>query len=70
MSDSTQVSTTSLETGMVNLTILFVYLKLTHQIDWSWWEVTAPLWLPLGIGTAIIVFVASIHLLSKALSEG
>lgn len=26
------------------LGILFIALKLTHQIDWSWWWVTAPLW--------------------------
>ena len=24
------------------LTILFVYLKLTKQIDWSWWWVLSP----------------------------
>ena len=26
------------------LAILFVALKLTDVIDWSWWWVTAPLW--------------------------
>ena len=26
------------------LTVLFVGLKLTDFIDWSWWWVTAPLW--------------------------
>lgn len=24
------------------LTILFVYLKLTHQIGWAWWQVFLP----------------------------
>lgn len=24
------------------LTILFVYLKLTHQIGWDWWQVFLP----------------------------
>lgn len=28
------------------LTIVFVYLKLDDKIDWSWWWVLAPLWLP------------------------
>jgi hypothetical protein len=23
---------------------VFLTLKLTHVIDWSWWWVTAPLW--------------------------
>lgn len=26
------------------LTIVFVVLKLTGYINWSWWLVTAPLW--------------------------
>lgn len=26
--------------------IVFLVLKLTHNIDWSWWWVTAPLWIP------------------------
>ena len=24
--------------------IVFLVLKLTHTVDWSWWWVTAPLW--------------------------
>lgn len=31
------------------LTVLFIGLKLTDVIDWSWWWVLAPLWLPLTI---------------------
>lgn len=27
-----------------NLFLVFLTLKLIHQIDWSWWWVTAPLW--------------------------
>lgn len=31
--------------GLVTLlTVLFVGLKLTHIIDWSWWMVFAPVW--------------------------
>ena len=26
------------------LGIIFIVLKLTGHIDWSWWWVTAPLW--------------------------
>lgn len=26
------------------LTLVFVVLKLTGTIDWSWWAVTSPLW--------------------------
>lgn len=28
------------------LTLIFVTLKLTNVIAWSWWWVLSPLWLP------------------------
>lgn len=31
------------------LAILFIGLKLTDCIDWSWWWVLAPLWIPQSI---------------------
>ena len=31
------------------LFIVFLVLKLTETIDWSWWWVTAPLWMPVAI---------------------
>ena len=46
------------ETGIGLDTILFVVfliLKLTGYIDWSWWWVTAPLWIPVAIGLVVIV---------------
>lgn len=36
------------------LTVLFVYLKLTAQIDWSWLWVLAPTWIPLALGLTIM----------------
>lgn len=38
----------------VTLTTLFVGLKLTHQIDWSWIMVFSPLWIPF---LALLAFV-------------
>jgi len=31
------------------LLLLFVGLKLAGAIEWSWWWVTAPFWVPLAI---------------------
>ena len=31
------------------LFLVFLVLKLTNYIDWSWWWVTAPLWIPIVI---------------------
>lgn len=37
------------------LGVVFVTLKLTGVIDWSWWWVTAPFWG--GIALALVAFV-------------
>lgn len=36
-------------TGLEVLLIVFIVLKLTGVITWSWWWVMAPLWIPLSI---------------------
>lgn len=46
------------ESGISLGTILFVVflvLKLTETIDWSWWWVTAPLWIPVGLVLVIAI---------------
>jgi len=37
------------------LLIVFVVLKLCKLIDWSWWWVLSPLWLPFVIVILIVV---------------
>jgi len=37
--------------------LLFLGLKLGGAIDWSWWWVFAPLWVPVGAGL-LLVFLA------------
>ena len=37
------------------LFIVFLVLKLCNVIDWSWWWVTAPLWIPAAVVLAVIV---------------
>lgn len=39
------------------LFIVFLVLKLTETIDWSWWWVTAPLWIPIGLVIALTVLL-------------
>ncbi len=39
------------------LTILFVGLKLGNVIDWSWWWVLSPLWLPVVIVLTLLVVI-------------
>lgn len=37
------------------LFVVFLVLKLTGNIDWSWWWVTSPIWIPLIVGIAILL---------------
>ena len=39
------------------LTIVFITLKLTHVIDWSWRWVLSPIWIGLFTSVAIIAIV-------------
>lgn len=38
------------------LQVAFIVLKLCKVIDWSWWWVLAPTWIPLGIAGFCILF--------------
>lgn len=37
--------------------LIFLTLKLTNFITWSWWWVTAPLWIPAIVGCLFLCFV-------------
>jgi hypothetical protein len=51
------------------LTILFIGLKLTNHIDWSWLWVLSPIWIPLSILIGIIIIVLVIWGLVKLISN-
>ena len=55
-------------TSMI-LFIVFLVLKLTNVIDWSWWWVTAPLWISLAIFLAFFAFFGLIGLIGVLLSK-
>jgi len=37
------------------LFLIFVALRLTDHIDWSWYWVVAPLWMPLVSGLVLVL---------------
>jgi hypothetical protein len=48
------------------LTILFIGLKLTHVINWSWWWVLSPIWLSVSILlTLAAIFLAIAVIIEK-----
>lgn len=51
------------------LTILFIALKLTHVIDWSWWWVLAPLWIPVAVVLGIIAIAAIVISIVKIIKK-
>lgn len=55
---STSDTRTVVSTPILGLLgIAFIVLKLTGVIAWSWWWVTAPFWIPLGLAFAILAIV-------------
>lgn len=47
------------------LTIVFIILKLCKVIDWSWWWVLAPTWIPV----ALLVIILVVALVVEKLEE-
>lgn len=50
---SSSSSVTEFLTGL--LTISFIVLKITKNIDWSWWWVLSPLWITILAGLGLIL---------------
>jgi hypothetical protein len=38
------------------LGVVFVALKLTNFIDWSWWYVTMPFWGGFALAAVVVIF--------------
>jgi len=66
------MSDSNTSSGGVGLTgalfLVFLVLKLTGNITWSWWWVTSPLWMPVAFVLAIVI-VAVIVLFIKEIIE-
>ena len=52
-------SSSGLGIGMI-LFLIFMTLKLTGYITWSWWYVTLPLWGPISLALVIVGIVTLI----------
>jgi hypothetical protein len=49
------------------LFLVFLVLKLTSVISWSWWWITAPLWGTAALGLLVLACVAVVMVLKKLL---
>lgn len=55
--------------GMILLTITFLLLKVFDKIDWSYWIVFMPLWLPVAIGVVILLLILLVMLFFEILDR-
>jgi hypothetical protein len=53
----------------VILFLIFMTLKLTGNIDWSWWWVASPLWIPFVAAIVILGIVGLIAAIIEYLSK-
>jgi len=48
--------------------ILFFLAKIYNKIDWSWWWVFSPLWIPATIVLAILLIAGLTYLIALIIS--
>lgn len=49
------------------LTLLFIGLKLTGQIAWSWWWVLSPFWVPFAFVVVLLIIVGIGYLVKESI---
>lgn len=47
------------------LLVVFIVLKLCKVIDWSWWWVFSPLWIPFAIVIFIFIIIGLFQAFNK-----
>jgi hypothetical protein len=61
MSDNSNASSGGI--GFIGLlTIVFITLRLTNYIDWSWWWVLSPVWLSIALPLSFFIVFGGMYL--------
>ena len=47
------------------LFVVFLVLKLTGVISWSWWWVTAPLWIPFALAVILVFTIGTARVIIR-----
>ena len=67
--NTTNIETVSVGTSFVGLlTIIFIVLKLTKVITWSWRWVLSPIWITWGL-VIVMLFILGIASIALAIKE-
>lgn len=51
------------------LLVIFVVLKVTGNITWSWWWVLSPIWIPIAALFAVFTVVLLISVIRRAVTR-
>jgi hypothetical protein len=65
MSDTSTAAGSGIGFGSL-LALLFIALKLTGVIAWSWWWVLAPVWIPMALVSLLLVVGFLVILIKSA----
>jgi len=68
MNQESKSSSSGMGLGSV-LFVVFLVLKLTDHIDWSWWWVTSPLWISALLGVLVVLLVFLIQFIHDRKQE-
>lgn len=51
------------------LFLVFMILKLAGVIDWSWFYITLPLWIPVAFYTLVVAIILTITIIINKVEE-
>lgn len=51
------------------LGIVFIVLKLCNVINWSWWWVLAPYWIPIGLVVVLCAVIGICKVISNMIDK-
>ncbi|MBR3160080.1 MAG: hypothetical protein IKF14_13435 [Atopobiaceae bacterium] len=54
MSENTRTGITFLDL----LAVMFIAFKIVGVVDWPWWVVLMPIWVPFAIGVVLFIVIA------------
>ena len=66
MSNNKSNSSNGIGLGMI-LFLIFMTLKLTGDIAWSWWWVTSPLWIPVLLVLVVFAVIGIVYVIKHKL---
>ena len=47
------------------LAIVFIVLKLTHYINWPWFWVLSPIWIPIALIILVLVIIGIVAVINS-----